>query len=311
MPSSQPDLVIPFAKLDLPVCNPNLMPFHINYSGPASVSAYMRTEKAASEVSTVKDENSLKVTVDPSAVEASSSTAQTEVDTLERTQDTPTVEQTIQLSIPATPSVESVESQTISVMSETTLVNESQTSLTSATSTIQSPPPLEDADKRFVSTFRGRTIHGLEIPLPPGYSGLVLQSEEKPSSSATTEDAAKSNKGKAADREAAPRPRGRLTRSAVSKRPEIITVEDGDVEMAAPEAPHDLLDATTDDASSTTPMDSRPVRQLVPKSQFSSFMLWHADRPVDKGNDEYFRTLTEWMSLAHEVSFFLQFVAPH
>ena len=47
--------------------------------------------------------------------------------------------------------------------------------------------------------------------------------------------------------------------------------------------------------------DEHPVRRLIPHAQFSSFTLWHQDRPVDKGRDEYYRTLTEWIALSHEV----------
>jgi hypothetical protein len=35
--------------------------------------------------------------------------------------------------------------------------------------------------------------------------------------------------------------------------------------------------------------------------------LWHQDRPVDKGRDEYCRTLTEWIALSHEVNLLVSF----
>jgi len=31
-----------------------------------------------------------------------------------------------------------------------------------------------DATKRFIATFRGRTVHGLKVQLPPGYTGVVM-----------------------------------------------------------------------------------------------------------------------------------------
>ncbi|KAF9454432.1 hypothetical protein P691DRAFT_396755 [Macrolepiota fuliginosa MF-IS2] len=34
-----------------------------------------------------------------------------------------------------------------------------------------------DGVERYVSAFRGRTLHGLDVRLPDGYSGLVLRSE--------------------------------------------------------------------------------------------------------------------------------------
>ena len=38
----------------MPTCNPNLMPFHINYNGPAPVSAFMHVEKLADSVESVE-----------------------------------------------------------------------------------------------------------------------------------------------------------------------------------------------------------------------------------------------------------------
>jgi len=44
-----------------------------------------------------------------------------------------------------------------------------------------------------------------------------------------------------------------------------------------------------------------PTRTLLPVAQFSSFRLWSADFPADAGTDEYARTLTEWITLAHHI----------
>ena len=48
--------------------------------------------------------------------------------------------------------------------------------------------------------------------------------------------------------------------------------------------------------------NEHPICRLIPHAQFSSFTLWHQDRPVDKGQDEYCRTLTEWIAFSHEVN---------
>ena len=34
----------------VPACHPNLMPFHINYNGPAAVNSFMHVEKLVSNV---------------------------------------------------------------------------------------------------------------------------------------------------------------------------------------------------------------------------------------------------------------------
>ncbi|KXN86215.1 hypothetical protein AN958_10403 [Leucoagaricus sp. SymC.cos] len=40
-----------------------------------------------------------------------------------------------------------------------------------------------NVDERYTSTFRGRTLHGMRVALPDGYSGLVLRSKDGSSSS--------------------------------------------------------------------------------------------------------------------------------
>ena len=102
---------------------------------------------------------------------------------------------------------------------------------------------LKDVDKRFISSFRGRAIHGLTVDVPTGYTGLLLHDDPQ---STTTQD--------------------------------------------------DSIDNDFDMDQET------PLRKLIPQSTFSSITLWHSDRAVDETRDEYYRTLTEWMSLSHEVS---------
>jgi hypothetical protein len=46
---------------------------------------------------------------------------------------------------------------------------------------VNSPPVLEDAECRFVSTFRGRAIHELTVSPPESYAGLFLKSIGKES----------------------------------------------------------------------------------------------------------------------------------
>ena len=136
----------------------------------------------------------------------------------------------------------------------------------------QKPPPkstllvssetsnLKDIDKRFISSFRGRTIHGLNVDVPTGYTGLLLHAdddEDDPSSQSTTH---------------------------VDRRRVLNTPYDDD---------NDDFDMDQE-----TPL----LRKLIPQSTFSSITLWHSDRAVDETRDDYYRTLTEWMTLSHEVS---------
>ena len=48
--------------------------------------------------------------------------------------------------------------------------------------------------------------------------------------------------------------------------------------------------------------DAEEKRILKLTAQFSSFILWNPDFPVDLSRDEYLRFLTEWTKLAEEVS---------
>ncbi|CAA7265203.1 unnamed protein product [Cyclocybe aegerita] len=325
-------LVIPLVSTTLPTCNPNLMPFHIDYDGPALVSAFMRVSPLKQEDSPSKiappavegeetagnasadamnvDSATAVALAEPTATSSTidvSTSQSTDVDMENATKDTsqaPTPPAMTRSNTESTLVVESQASSSTSILSQSTLQQ-----LPAAASTSMSV--LDELEKRVVSSFRGRTIHGLLIDLPPGYSGLVLESEgdanTHPAKLETKErekESEESTKGKAKTKaKAAPKasskPRGRLARSAASKKPEVIEIEDEDEEM--PEASTSLKESQepTDDAE--PPQDAPSTRSLVPKAQFSSFTLWHADRPVEKTRDEYFRTLEEWIALSHEI----------
>ena len=243
-----------------------------------------------------------------------------------------------------------LESQSTLIESQSTLASSSSSSLSpnphSTTTTTTATPTvlLEDADKRFVSTFRGRTIHGLTVDLPPGYGGLVLRREgddvmnpafgvghAAAAAGADSKGKGRSNpngkgrsntkgngKGKEGEKLDNKKPlprRGRLTRSAAISKPEVIVVEEEPApgqdkggnpdEGMADDTLNDDENGDGDIVDGALPDDDqRPVRRLIPHAQFSSFTLWHQDRPVDKGRDEYCRALTEWIALTHEVSLF-------
>lgn len=188
----------------LPTCNPNLMPFHIKYTGPAAVSMFFHVDKMkAEEKEKEKEKGDVKEQNDKKEVETPVQTQQ--------------------------PTSTLVSSETSSV--------------------------LKDADTRFISSFRGRTIHGLTVDVPTGYTGLLLHGDPQPT-------------------------------QAVSRVDRVLNIPDDSVDND-----HNLeMDEET------------PLRKLLPQSTFSSITLWHADRAVDETRDEYYRTLTEWMALSHEVS---------
>lgn len=278
-------------KSPLPTCNPNLMPFHIEHTGPAPVSMFLRVEK-------MKPDEEIKGAV---------------------------VDVAMKSDLLAPP-----------------LQGQDQ----------DQPTAVKDLDRRFISSFRGRTIHGLTVDVPTGYTGLLLHGDPQPTvihagrvsnaevkSGLEGEDGEEvdsgikggrntrskskgvvEGKGKAKEKETTVKavPKGRLARTAAPKQPEVMTVDNEDEEMADPalaepvaEVPDDLLEPTNDNTNA--PLDNSidndfgmhreiPLRKLIPQSTFSSITLWHADRAVDETRDEYHRTLTEWMALSHEVS---------
>ena len=393
----------------LPTCNPNLMPFHIGYTGPAAVSMFLRVEKMKAEEEQVKEDkgpivamvgqedgqgDANEVTVKegeelkevgeanldslPPVNESvtkgendDSNTGSNLKDDVEMKSDSFAPENPDQVHdsqatdiemVAVPPAVFSLSSSPIplpdSSSSSKTLSGEIQVS--ASTSTLVSSEPLnspstlssstflpsisssalKDIDKRFISSFRGRTIHGLTVDLPTGYTGLLLQGDSQ--STATHADRATrvlnaevksgfegeddsgdragrktrsksknaNGKGKAKETKKAA-PKGRLARTAAPRpviEPQVINIDDdGDREMAdpAPAEPADHFSQHLED-DTNGPDDSVdegiPLRKLIPQSTFSSITLWHADRAVDETRDEYYRTLTEWMALSHEVS---------
>lgn len=219
------------------------MPFHIQYSGSAPVSTYFRIHPASLPESHPCPPPS--VVVEAQLV----STASTE-----DKEDTPTV----------------------TAVATATALATTTSSLTDPVIKLPSSQPLRPGPierlsgsaKRFISSFRGRTVHGVEVPLPKGYSGLVLRGDAEGRTQSTT--------GSKAKRRPARKPRSQL--------PEEVPEDDKDMEGTLP------------------PEEERPVRILKPSARFDSFVLWHPDIPVDEEMDEYLRSLSEWVNIASEVS---------
>ncbi|PCH44520.1 hypothetical protein WOLCODRAFT_105260 [Wolfiporia cocos MD-104 SS10] len=244
---SPPAIEIGSPSGTLPTCTPYLMPFHIAYSGPAPVATYFRA-KPAPPPSYGK------------GIDASSGGAAEAVKGHDRSQ----------------PSA--------SGSSQSTLV------AASSSATLNSGPPSPGAGdkaaagsekaslaKRFIAAFRGRTVQGLEVALPKGYTGLVLH---------TPEEDAKPKRGHGVRRDDGEVRAQTRTRNTRRSAPVI------DVDAQADDE-HMAVDGDEDEEA--------PARVLRPAATFSSFVLWNQDIPVDEGRDEYLRTLSEWTRLAAEI----------
>lgn len=222
---------------NLPMRVPHLMPFHIHHTGPAPVSTYFRIQPAPLPPSVP--------TTHPAALAESgiqlptvSAAVTTEV-TLGDKENAP---------VTATPTTEA---DTVAKASAPRLLR---------------PGPIErlsESAKRFISSFRGRSVHGVEVPLPNGYTGIVLRGD--------------------AD--------GRRPQAAMSKT----------TRRSARQPRERPAEERLDDTSEALSEEEGPVKTLKPAAQFDSFVLWHPDIPVDEGKDEYLRSLSEWVNIAAKV----------
>lgn len=127
--------------------------------------------------------------------------------------------------------------------------------------------PKEDP---LVATFRGRTIRGTRMPIPGGYTGVVLVGAD-------------ANKTKPAS--PSPPPSGRRSSRRSGR---VIHIDEDDEQQ----------DADMDDADDQGEGEETPTRTLTLAASFSSFVVWNPDIPVDEGRDEYVRSLNEWVKLS-------------
>lgn len=249
-------LYIDSTKSPLPAHTPNLMPFHIEYSGPAPISTYFRAKPIPPPTyGSVQRENTPEATSQNIDSQAEDS------------------QETIMAETPAAGS------------SSSTLAIESASSSATLVNDVEmAPAGISQASpqRHFAAAFRGRAMHGLQVDLPDGYSGLVFQA---PNTNDTRDhETAASKKGKSRATELN-RP-GRRSRGKRNDGDETVdlTVEE-DAEMKDDEGEADEQE-----------------RILRPTATFSSFVLWNPDIPVDEGRDEYVRSLTEWIKLSAEVN---------
>ncbi|KAI0630816.1 ribonuclease H2, subunit C [Trametes polyzona] len=138
------------------------------------------------------------------------------------------------------------------------------------------------SSRHFAAAFRGRLMHGLKVELPKGYAGIVLRTPGDHNGQAPA------SSSKAADEQTSKSRSRTKTNTRSSRRAKPTAEPEPEVEAQDP----DGLEGREEEG---------PVRLLQPTAQFSSFVLWHPDIPVDEGRDEYLRSLTEWTKLAAEI----------
>ncbi|KAH9893206.1 ribonuclease H2, subunit C [Cubamyces lactineus] len=237
----------------LPSATPHLMPFHIAYSGPAPISTYFRV-RSTPEPTYGRDAKLSNTDIDK-AEDALDSQATAVADT--------------QVDAPSSGLLPSASSLTV-------VAPDTESSHQTYTST------LDPESRHFAASFRGRSMHGLRVPLPEGYTGLVLRAPDSRKDKGTSFPAREN--GEESNKRSKSKTSGRTTRRAKRIQDEVEADEDD----REPDAPMETL-------------DERPARTLQPTAEFTSFVLWHPDIPVDEGRDDYLRSLTEWTKLAAEI----------
>ncbi|KAN0109230.1 Ribonuclease H2, subunit C [Russula decolorans] len=243
-------------RANLPVRVPHLMPFHIQHTGPAPVSTYFRINPPSHAGPLWQ----LSSTPDPSLPSGDS---QTELTTA--TVNTKVVLFEEKENLSAAADADRVEGPSITATPE---VDAAVVNVKAPALPVQQSGPIQrlsESAKRFISSFRGRTVHGVEVTLPKGYAGIVLRGD--------TND------------QAHPRP---LTGNKSKRRP-------------VRNSRRRSIEEEELDEMSLEDEEKPPVRVLKPTARFDSFVLWHPDIPVDEGQDEYLRSLSEWTNIASEI----------
>ncbi|KAF5386484.1 hypothetical protein D9757_005896 [Collybiopsis confluens] len=218
-------------------CIPYLMPFHIAHTGPAPVSTYFRVQDAKSHVgSPIPPDNTQETDSFPK-------------------------ETSDQKDLDITDSA-----------STSAAVQPPEPSTSDSGAATSSAVPNSKNQSRFISSFRGRTIQGLKVEVPDGFTGVVFHSNDDKNDVKTKARPVPNAKGKS---------KGRETRSTRSR-----TVNAMDIDEVEEDEEDDEAESALD------------TQNLELHSLFKSFVVWHPDIPVDTGNDEYLASIGEWMKIA-------------
>lgn len=271
-------------KSPLPTCTPNLMPFHIAYSGPAPISTYLRVRSAPPPTYGKDDPQASRYFATSSTGIAEATAASASQSTLVASSSGVTLD---------------AEGTLVETQSTTLVTNSPSAPLVSGDAILEASEPKHESPlaapvaERWVSAFRGRSIQGLTVPLPEGYAGIVLRAPQDGAFGAAAADRAEE---RAREREKARAKAKKESKRGTRRSARIIDVDDDVVDVDASEQVAEHVGVAAEGELED------PVRTLTATSTFSQFVLWNPDFPVDEGKDEYLRSLAEWTKLAAEVS---------
>ncbi|KAL5536739.1 hypothetical protein ACEPAF_562 [Sanghuangporus sanghuang] len=229
--------------------SPQLMPFHIAYSGPAPITTFFRVREMNEESPT------------SSASASSSSPGSSDI----------TVEE------------KSAANDGVHAGKKSMVNGNGKLSL----------------GKRLVAAFRGRRVVGVEVPLPEGYTGVILHFDA--ASAKKTDPQGSLSNGVEGSRRMNGRRKASMRGTRHSKPIEVD--DDEDVSESSPNQNGiDLNDDMTDPSLILNSNEHEgEVKALKAMQTFQSIVVWNPDVVVDDGRDEYIQALREWTAVASEV----------
>ena len=174
------------------------------------------------------------------------------------------------------------------------------------------PPPAINTKPTYASAFRGRAMHGLEVSLPQGYTGLVLHTKDASTRSSTPTPVIPMKRKPGEDSIPGKLLQKKKGKGIPKTRSSAMDMDDS---LDIPADDMYAFMSRADDDSSESPTlvgaggasDNSMNRSLTPVSAFGSIVVWQPDMPVDEGRDEYIRAMDEWTRLANVVRGFHYF----
>lgn len=175
----------------------------------------------------------------------------------------------------------------------------------------------------YSAAFRGRKVHGIDVKIPTGYTGLTLRVDaaSSPNAAAITSAATTSKRKRVATSKAhvphkfaksltGRRAGLRRTRSETlaevaeddNSQNTLVADGDGGDDMYALMSEEIAEGDQISEMSTQVVEDSLSQRQMVPTGEFDSMIVWNPDVPADSTRDEFIRAIDDWTRLADVVS---------
>lgn len=159
-----------------------------------------------------------------------------------------------------------------------------------------------------ISAFRGRTIQSLQLPLPPGYVGNLVEIQDAlldPQPRQSQQPSAPPAPKRPKTTLPPPRPPAKMQKFSIDSDDDHDDEEQDEDEQA--QVPEAQAEPQHEQSLPAKGHIIRPVAQI----QGDAIRVWGADGPVDCGDDVFFRTLQEWVSVVSaEVSVLLPLPSP-